>query len=227
MIDRTVEELTAIIRPPPGVPGRLARLWRRSTVAGVRRHRGHSGSRPAPARALTPPERTQALDVLHSERFVDVSPEETWATLLDEGTYLCSPRTMCRILKAHHGGVRERRNKLTHPAYAKPELLAKRSNELRSSDVSRLKDPAKWTYYYVYVILDVFSRYVVGWTAQYRENGPPARALIEQATEQQRIKPPRSLTPIAARRSAPSRWLSCSPISGLVHTAPPRSVVDQ
>ena len=83
--------------------------------------------------------------MLHSERFVDVSPEETYATLLDEGTYLCSTRTMYRILAAHHGGVRERRDQLTHPAYAKPELLAERPNELWSWDVSKLKGPAKWT----------------------------------------------------------------------------------
>ncbi len=77
--------------------------------------------RPTPERALSEPERQQVLEVLHSERFVDVSPEETWATLLDEGTYLCSTRTMYRILAAKHGGVRERRDQLTHPAYAKPE----------------------------------------------------------------------------------------------------------
>ena len=98
--------------------------------------------------------------MLHCERFVDVSPEETWATLLDEGTYLCSTRTMYRILAAHHGGVRERRAQLTHPAYAKPELLAQRPNELWSWDVSKLKGPAKWTWLYLYVILDVFSRFV-------------------------------------------------------------------
>ena len=110
-----------------------------------------------------------------------LSPEETWATLLDEGTYLCSTRTMYRILAAHHGGVRERRDQLTHPAYAKPELLAERPNELWSWDVSKLKGPAKWTYFYLYVILDVFSRYIVGWTVQYRENAQLAKALIEQA----------------------------------------------
>ena len=143
--------------------------------------------RPTPARALSAPERQQVLDVLHSERFVDVSPEETWATLLDEGSYLCSPRPMYRILAAKHGGVRDRRNQLTHPAYAKPELLAERPNELWSWDVSKLKGPAKWTYFYLYVILDVFSRYVVGWTVQHRETAQLARALIEQATEQQQI----------------------------------------
>jgi putative transposase len=110
------------------------------------------------------------LEVLHSERFVDVSPEETWATLLDEGTYLCSTRTMYRILAAHHGRVRERRNQLTHPPYAKPELLAERPNELWSWDISKLKGPAKWTWFYLYVIIDVFSRHIVGWTVQHRED---------------------------------------------------------
>ena len=93
------------------------------------------------------------------ERFVDISPEETYATLLDEGTYLCSPRTMYRILEAKHGGVCERRNQLTHPPYEKPALLAERPNELWSWDISKLKGPAKWTWFYLYVILDVFSRF--------------------------------------------------------------------
>ena len=110
---------------------------------------------------------------------------------------------MYRILAAHHGGVRERRDQLTHPAYAKPELLAERPNELWSWDVSKLKGPAKWTYYYLYVILDVFSRYVVGWTVQYRENGQLAKALIEQATEQQQITP--KILTLHADRGAPQR----------------------
>ena len=129
------------------------------------------------------------LEVLHSKRFVDSSPAQVWATLLDEGTYLASERTMYRLLAAHHGGVRERRDQLAHPAYAKPELLAERPNELWSWDVSKLKGPAKWTYFYLYVILDVFSRYAVGWTVQYRETGPIATALIAQSVEQQQIEP--------------------------------------
>lgn len=149
------------------------------------------------------PERQQVLDVLHSERFVDISPEETYATLLDEGSYLCSTRTMYRILASHHGGVRERRNQLTHPAYAKPELLAQRPNELWSWDVSKLKGPAKWTWFYLYVILDVFSRYIVGWTVQYRENAQLAKALIEQATDQQQIG--RDVLTLHADRGAPQR----------------------
>ena len=143
------------------------------------------------------------LELLHSERFVDASPEETYATLLDEGRYLCSTRTMYRILAAHHGGVRERRDQLTHPAYTKPELLAERPNELWSWDVSKLKGPAKWTYYYLYVILDVFSRYIVGWAVQHRETAQLAKALIEQATEQQQITP--KILTLHADRGAPQR----------------------
>ena len=141
--------------------------------------------------------------MLHSERFVDVSPEETWATLLDEGTYLCSTRTMYRILAAHHGGVRERRNQLTHPPTRSPSCSPSGPNELWSWDVSKLKGPAKWTWFYLYVILDVFSRYIVGWTVQYRETGELAKALIEQATEQQQITP--KILTLHADRGAPMR----------------------
>lgn len=175
MIAATVEELTPIIGTRPAcraLGASVTSIYRRRRPPQPRPPR----PRPTPERALTQPERARVLEVLHSERFVDVSPEECWATLLDDGTYLCSPRTMYRILAAHHGGVRDRRNQLTHPAYAKPELLAERPNELWSWDVSKLKGPAKWTYYYLYVMLDVFSRYIVGWTVQYRENGQLAES---------------------------------------------------
>ncbi len=99
--------------------------------------------------------------------------------------------------------MRERRDQLTHPAYAKPELLAERPNELWSWDVSKLKGPAKWTWFYLYVILDVFSRYIVGWTVQYRENAQLAKALIEQAAEQQQITP--KILTLHADRGAPQR----------------------
>jgi putative transposase len=130
MIAATVEELTPLIGTRPACRALGA------SVASIYRRRRPPAPRPprprrAPdRRALSERERQQVLDVLHSERFVDVSPEETWATLLDEGSYLCSPRTMYRLLATKHGGVRERRNQLTHPAYAKPELLAERPNEL-------------------------------------------------------------------------------------------------
>jgi hypothetical protein len=123
MIAATVEELTPLIGTRPAcraLGASPATIYRRRRPPEPRPRR----PRPTPERALTEPERKRVLEVLHSERFVDVSPEETWATLLDEGTYLCSTRTMYRILAAKHGGVRERRDQLTHPAYAKPELLA-------------------------------------------------------------------------------------------------------
>ena len=157
MIAETVEELAPLIGTRPAcraLGASSATIYRRRRPPEPRPAR----PRPTPERALTEPEREAVLEVLHSERFVDVSPEEAWATLLDEGTYLCSPRTMYRILAATHGGVRERRAQLTHPAYKKPELLAERPNELWSWDISKLNGPAKWTWFYLYVILDVFSR---------------------------------------------------------------------
>jgi len=127
------------------------------------------------------------LDLLHSERFVDRSPAEVYATSLDEGKYLCSERTMYRIL-AEYGEVRERRNQLQHPAYVKPELLATGPNEVWSWDITKLKGPAKWTYFYLYVILDIFSRYVVGWMVAHRESATLAKRLIVGTCEKQRIK---------------------------------------
>jgi putative transposase len=144
--------------------------------------------RVTPARALSAAERDAVLAELHSERFSDSSPAAAWATLLDEGRYLASERTMYRLLAAE-GEVRERRNQLTHPSYQKPELLAERPNEVWSWDISKLKGPATWTYYYLYAVLDVFSRYIVGWTLQHRESGEIAKALIAQATEQQHVTP--------------------------------------
>jgi len=203
MICQTVEELTPLIGTRPAcraLGASPATIYRRRRPPAPPRP---PKPRPTPARALTEPEREAVLEVLHSERFVDVAPEEVFATLLDEGTYLASTRTMYRLLAARHGGVRERRDQLTHPAYANPELLAERPNELWSWDVSKLKGPAKWTYYYLYVILDVFSRYIVGWTVQYRENAQLATALIAQAAEQQQIAP--KILTLHADRGAPQR----------------------
>ena len=202
MICDTVEELSPIVgtRPACRVLGASpATIYRRRRPPEPRPSR----PRPTPARALSVAEREAVLAELHSERFVDSSPAQVWATLLDEGRYLASERTMYRLLAARHGGVRERRDQLTHPGYAKPELLAQRPNELWSWDISKLKGPAKWTYFYLYVILDVFSRYAIGWTVQYRENGQLAKALIEQATEQQQIG--RSVLTLHADRGGPMR----------------------
>jgi putative transposase len=151
-------------------------------------------------RALSSEERQTVLTTLHTPRFRDRAPAEVVATLLDEGTYLASERTMYRLL-AQQGENRERRNHLVHPAYVKPELLATRPNELWSWDITKLLGPAKWTYYYLYVILDVFSRYVVGWTVAERELASLAEQLIAETAAKQRIEPGR-LTIHADRGSA-------------------------
>jgi putative transposase len=119
------------------------------------------------------------LDVLHAERFVDKAPAEVYAALLDEGRYLCSIRTMYRILHDAQE-VRERRNQLRHPAYVKPQLVATGPNQVWSWDITKLLGPAKWTYYYLYVILDIFSRFAVGWMLAHRENAGLAQRLIRE-----------------------------------------------
>lgn len=136
--------------------------------------------RMAPARSLSEEERAAVLLVLHEERFQDRSPAAVQATLLDQGQYLCSTRTMYRILE-RAGESRERRDQLVHPAYQKPELLATAPNQLWSWDITKLRGPVKWTYFYLYVILDVFSRYVTGWMIAYREGAELAKEFIEEA----------------------------------------------
>lgn len=144
--------------------------------------------RPRPPLALSPDEQRQVLAILHSERFVDCSPYQVYAALLDEGTYVCSIRTFYRLL-ARHGEVRERRNQLRRPRYTKPELLATGPNQVWSWDITKLKGPAKWTYYYLYVILDIYSRCVVGWMVAHRESTALAKRLIETTCRQQNIRP--------------------------------------
>jgi len=128
------------------------------------------------------------LDVLHSERFVDQSPIEVYATLLDEDVYHCSARTMYRVL-GRHGELQERRRQLARPAAVKAELLATAPNQVWSWDITKLLGPAKWTYFYLYVLLDIFSRYVVGWLIAERESAALARRLIGQSCAQQGIEP--------------------------------------
>ena len=142
--------------------------------------------RPAPPRALSAAERETVLAHLHEERFQDRSPAAVQATLLDEGVYHCSTRTMYRIL-AEHGETRQRRDQRIHPVYQKPELLATAANQLWSWDITKLLGPVKWTYFYLYVILDVFSRYVVGWMVAHRESAEMARKLIQDTCSKQQI----------------------------------------
>jgi putative transposase len=141
---------------------------------------------PSP-RALSSGEKEAVRQELNSERFQDCAPREVYATLLDEGRYLCSWRSMYRILDEHQE-VRERRNQLHHPAYSKPELLATAPNQLWSWDITKLMGSSKWTYYYLYVILDVFSRYVVGWMIAERESAALAEELITQTCLRQGVQ---------------------------------------
>lgn len=143
--------------------------------------------RPSPPRALSSDERQGVLEILHSDRFVDKAPQEVYATLLDEGAYQCSISTMYRILDKDQE-VKERRNQLTHPVYQKPELLATAPNQVWSWDITKLLGPAKWTYFYLYVILDIFSRYVVGWMIAPAESAALAERLIKETCAKQNIE---------------------------------------
>jgi len=185
MIDAAISEIEPLVGTLPAcraLGASRAGVYRRRTPPPARVSR----PRPAPDRALCEAERAAVLEQLNSPRFVDASPAEVYATLLDEGTYLASQRTMYRLLAAQ-GPVRERRDQLTHPPYERPELLAERPNEVWSWDISKLKGPATWTYFYLYVILDVYSRYAVGWTVQHRENAPLAERLIADTLQKQNI----------------------------------------
>jgi putative transposase len=155
---------------------------RRGEVYGPRRRR------PGPPRKLRVEERRAVLDVLHEPRFIDLAPAEVHATLLDESRYLCSPRTMHRIL-AENAEVRERRDQVRRPAYAAPELLATGPRQLWSWDITKLLGPRKWTYFYLYVLLDVFSRYVVGWMLAHAESKALAKKLMETTCEREGIVP--------------------------------------
>ena len=149
---------------------------------------GPRAPRPAPPRALDPVERQAVLETLHSERFLDQAPAQVHATLLDEGTYLCSPRTMYRLLDGA-GEIKERRDQVRRRQFAAPELLATRPNEVWSWDITKLLGPVKWTYFYLYVILDIFSRYVVGWMLAPRESAALAERLIAETCAKQAIEP--------------------------------------
>jgi putative transposase len=184
--------------PPPARKAPLCRalkiaratFYRRRVTPGLdaRARAGRLAPERASHRALSASERQTVLDTLHRPRFADKAPHEVYATLLDEGVYLCSIRTMYRILDANKE-VRERRDQLRHPLYAKPELLAVAPNQVWSWDITKLLGPAKWTYYYLYVILDIFSRYVVGWMVAARESQALASRLIAETLAKQQIAP--------------------------------------
>jgi putative transposase len=166
--------------------------------------------RRAPRQALTPADREQVLALLHEERFVDLPFAQVWAQMLDAGQVpLCSIRTMYWVLAAN-AEVRDRRDQLRHPAYQKPELLATGPNQVWSWDSTKLLGPVKWTYYSLYVLLDIFSRYVVGWLLTRQEAAALAKVLIAEICERQHIAPrpadhvcrPRPLDDLPARGPA-------------------------
>jgi len=165
--------------------------------SGVYRERARlqGRSRPVPVQpprrpplSLTPAEQDLLLGVLDSERFADVAPATVFATLLDEGCYHGSIRTMYRLLAAQRQ-TGERRRQRVHPVYTKPELLAVRPNEVWSWDITKLKGPARWTSFHLYVLLDIFSRYVVGWMIAARESAELAELLIAETVEKHSIAP--------------------------------------
>jgi putative transposase len=139
-------------------------------------------------RALPIEGRKEVLGILNSERFVDKSPQEVYTTLLDEGAYHCSVRTMYRILTANNE-VRERRQIVQRPRYEKPELLATAPKQVWSWDITKFLGPQKWTYFYLYVLMDIFSRYVVGWLVAEKESATLAKILMAESCEKQNINP--------------------------------------
>lgn len=199
MIDAAVVELTPVVgaRAACAAVGRSrAGHYRAHPVAPVDQEVPLGPARPpAPRarqpRALSEAEQGAVLDMLHCERFVDQAPEAVYATLLDEGIYLCSVPTMYRLLRAHGetNGGRDRRRHATHPARVKPELVAAAPNQVWTWDITKLRGPAKWTWYHLYVILDIYSRYAVGWMVASRESKILAERLIAGTLAKQQISP--------------------------------------
>ena len=193
MIDPAVIELESVMSTKAACEtlGRsrathYRRRERRPDYASTRQRR-----RAVQPRALSEDERAQVLEVLHSDRFVDESPATAWATLLDEGTYLASPSTMYRLLRQAHGGVPERRRQATHPPRSRPELIAEAPDEVWSWDITRLRGPAKRQFFYLYVLLDIYSRYVPGWMLASVERAELARRLIDETVAKHDLDPTR------------------------------------
>jgi putative transposase len=188
MTDAAIAELAPVV----GVKAACAALGRPRS-SHYRHHRQSpprwkppAASRKRQPRALSPAERQTVMDTLHEPRFVDQAPASVYATLLDEGTYLASISTMYRLL-GDHGEVHERRRQATHPAHVKPELIATAPNQCWSWDITKLLGPRKWTYYYLYVIIDIYSRYVPGWLLAAREDARLAEKLLADTITKQGI----------------------------------------
>jgi putative transposase len=192
----TLDQAVATLAPAVGTV-RACRAVGQPRASWYRRHRQSPPPPPPPRparrpqpRALSPAERQRVLDTLHAERFWDTAPASVYATLLDEGAYLCSPSTMYRLLR-QQGETGDRRRHATHPARVKPELLATAPNQVYSWDITKLHGPAKWTYYYLYAILDIYSRYAVGWMVAHREAAVLAERLLADTIAAQGVEPSR------------------------------------
>jgi putative transposase len=187
MIDQAIAELAPLV----GVR-EACQATGRAQATHYRRHRQSPaperprGERKPQPRALTPAERGEVRAVLNSPEHVDKAPSTVYHELLDQGTYLASVSTMYRVLRAH-GEVRERRRQATHPARVKPELVATEPNRCWSWDITKLAGPAKWTYYYLYVIIDIYSRYVVGWLLAENEAAALAEKLLADSIAKHHI----------------------------------------
>jgi putative transposase len=160
----------------------------RASFYRARKPKAPPAPRPRPPRALGDDERAEVLATLDSDSFMDKAPAQVYAKLLEDGTYLCSTRTMYRVLADAHQ-VRERRAQRRHPTYVKPQLVATAPNQVWTWDTTKLPGPVKGTYYTLYVILDIFSRYIVGWEVTARESAAVAQKLIAACCEKQRIAP--------------------------------------
>jgi putative transposase len=189
----TLDQAVATLAPAVGTV-RACQAVGQPRSSWYRRHRQSPPPprppRPVPAsqpRALSAVERRQVLDTLHDERFWDTAPASVYATLLDEGSYLCSPSTMYRLLRAQ-GETGDRRRHATHPARVKPELVASEPNQCWSWDITKLAGPAKWTWYYLYVLLDIYSRYVVGWMVAHHEAAALAERLLADTIAKQGVE---------------------------------------
>ena len=192
----------------------------RSSLYRSRQPRQEPKPRPTPPHALSEEERRKVREVLNSERFMDLPPRQVYATLLDEGTYLCHWRTMYRILAAHDE-VRERRNLRQHPTYVKPQLLATAPNQVWSWDITVMRGPVKWHHFYLYTVIDIFSRYVVGWLIAERESSDIAKHLIAETVRKQGIAP-HQLT-LHADNGSPMKGKPLQDLLRDLHVAPSHS----
>jgi putative transposase len=215
MIGEAIDELTDEIGVGLGAACTAVGRPRSSHYRWTHPMQGPPASRKGQAQpqALSEAEREQVLAVLRDERFVDQAPPSVYATLLDEGEYLCSISTMYRLLR-EQGETGERRRQATHPATVKPELQADRPNAVWSWDITKLLGAAKWTYYYLYVIIDIYSRYVPGWLLADRPPPWPSSCWVTPASARTSITGSCPSTPIVAVRCPPSPSRCCCPISG-------------